>query len=119
VTDFTTSSGQAASEIVRVLKNGGKFAVTFPSHKEDLSFGVSVIGEAIRYCAASGRYYRIPLVFLSAVVGTIVYLPFLFRKERREYSRHQLEEMFLPLARDRFDIEEFPAYNDYIVYGMK
>jgi ubiquinone/menaquinone biosynthesis C-methylase UbiE len=119
VTDFVKDSTRASSELVRVLKTNGKFAVTFPSAKEDVSFGMAVIGDAFRHHIKNRHFHKIPMVLLSAALGTIVYLPFLFRRERRQYARQDLERIFSKVTPGQFQIEEFPVYNDYIVHGTK
>ncbi|MDP2920584.1 MAG: class I SAM-dependent methyltransferase [Dehalococcoidia bacterium] len=119
VTDFVKDSGRASSELVRVLRKNGRFAVTFPSGKEDVSFGVSVIGDAIHHQVKNKRFHQVPVILASALVGTIVYLPFLFRRARRQYTRQELEKMFSSVTPGKFQIEEFPVYNDYIVHGTK
>jgi len=119
VTDFVKNSAKASEELLRVLKKTGKFAVTFPSAKEDFNFGMSVIGGAIRQHINNKQYYKIPAVLFSLVLGTIVYLPFLFRKERREYTKQDIDGIFAPLSPERSRVEEYAIYNDYIVCGEK
>lgn len=118
VADFLKDSGKAAGELLRVIPQNGLFAITFPSAKEDFSFGMAVIGDAIRHHARTRQYYRIVGVVLATLLGAVVYLPFLFRRERRQYTRGELERLFSTLAR-QLRIEEFPVYNDFIVYGRK
>lgn len=119
VTDFVKDSAAASAEIMRVLKEGGKFAITFPSAKESLSFGVSVIGDTIRQHIKTRKYYKIFLVLVSSFLGAFVYLPFLFRSERRYYSKPELEKLFASLTDGRFQIEEYPVYSDFIVHSAK
>ena len=94
VTDFVPDTAKASSEIYRVLKRGGNFTMTFPSAKEDLSFGINVIGDAIRYHIKAKKFHRIPLILVSTLLGALVYFPFLFRSERRFYSKSELEKLF-------------------------
>jgi hypothetical protein len=49
----------------------------------------------------------------------IFYLPLLFRAKQRSYSHQDLEAMFTESELARFQIEEYPVYNDFIVYGRK
>jgi ubiquinone/menaquinone biosynthesis C-methylase UbiE len=119
VTDFVKDSAKASAELLRVMKKNGKFAITFPSSKEDFSFGKAVIGDTLRHHFKTKRYYRIPLSLLSALVGGLVYFPFLFRKERRQYSREELEKLFSTLTEGGFTVEEFPVYIDFILTGSK
>jgi ubiquinone/menaquinone biosynthesis C-methylase UbiE len=119
VTDFVRDSARASAEITRVLRKGGKFVTTFPSGKEDLAFGKSVFGGALRYDIKTHKYYKIPVVFASALLAGIVYFPFLFRSERRYYSKDELEKLFANLTPHNYKIEEFTVYSDFIVYGTK
>jgi ubiquinone/menaquinone biosynthesis C-methylase UbiE len=119
VIDFVPDYSKAVSEIIRVLKPGGKFAITFPSGKEKFSFGVNVAGNAMREHIKAKQFGKVFLIMLSMVVGAIVYFPFVFRKERRYYKRSEVEEPFSRLKIGNFQIEDFPEYNDFIVYGTK
>lgn len=119
VVDFVPDYVKAVTEIIRVLKPGGKFAVTFPSGKEDFTFGIGVIGETLREHIKAGKFNKVLLVLASSAVGTFVYFPFLFRKERRFYQKAEVAKLFSRLNKDNFKIEDFPRYNDFIVYGTK
>ncbi len=122
VMDFVQDTGKATRELLRVLKKNGKFAITFPSAKEDLHFGAVVIGETIRRQARNRKYYKIPLILVSSCVAAIVYLPFIFRKERRQYAGDEIGSMFTVATKStngQFRIEEFPAYCDYVIHGSK
>lgn len=119
VTDFVQDRTKASNELIRVLKPGGKFAVTFPSGKEDLSFGAHVVGDAIQAHIKAKNFGKVFLVMVSTLVATFIYIPFLFRKERRYYKRTDVEDLFSKLAINNFKIDDFPVYNDFIVYGTK
>jgi ubiquinone/menaquinone biosynthesis C-methylase UbiE len=119
VIDFVPDYSKAVSEIIRVLKPGGKFAITFPSGKEDLSFGASVVGDAIREHIKTRKFGKVFLTTVSTAVATFVYIPFLFRKARRYYKRTEVESLFFGIVPGKFQIEDFPVYNDFIVFGVK
>jgi len=119
VVDFVPDYSKAVSEIIRVLKPGGKFAITIPSGKEDFSFGMNVFKDSVRTNVRARKYYRVPLVFASMLLSSAVYSPFLFRKERREYSREEIEKLCASLPVERLSIEDFPLYNDFIISGYK
>jgi ubiquinone/menaquinone biosynthesis C-methylase UbiE len=119
VIDFVPDYTKAVSEIMRVLKPGGKFAITFPSGREDFSFGVSVVGNAIREHIKAKKFGKVFLTMVSTLVATFVYFPFLFRKTRRYYKRNEIEELFLGISKGSLKLEDFPIYSDFIVYGGK
>jgi len=119
VMDFVPDTQKAAAELMRVLKDNGKFAVTFPSGKEDFRFGMQVIGSAIKHDWHNKQYLKIPIFFLSTIVAAFIYLPFLFRKERRFYSRLDVEAIFQRLTMKQLHIEDFQLYNDFIVHGVR
>ena len=119
VIDFVPDYTKAVSEIIRVLKPGGKFAITFPSGKEDFSFGVSVVGNAIRDHIKVRKFGKVFLIMVSTLLGTFVYFPFLFRKARRYYRKAEVEELFSRTSKNNFRIEDFTIYNDFIVFGSK
>jgi ubiquinone/menaquinone biosynthesis C-methylase UbiE len=119
VMDWVEDDNRATAEIIRVLKNGGQFVITYPSDKEDLGLGLSVLRDSIRSNGNSGKLGMLYSILSSAVVGGIVYLPLLFRPKRRAYSRRELESVFSILTEGNFGIEEYPVYSDLIIYGRK
>lgn len=118
VTDFVPDYTKAASEIIRVLKDGGSFAITFPSDKEDFSLGLRIANDAIHHHIKSGNFIKTFRVIASTIVSGFVYLPFLFRSEARVYKKNEVTELFAKLTKN-FQIEDFPVYSDFIVYGRK
>jgi hypothetical protein len=118
--DFLTENREVTSEILRVLKKGGQFVITYPSDKEGPKFGFNLLKDGIHSNLDSGKH-RIKAVFepLAQIVVGIVYLPLLFRPKKRFYSRSQLEAIITELTTGDFQIEEDPVYQDFIVYGKK
>lgn len=119
VMDWVEDEGKATAEIIRVLKDGGQFVVTYPSDRENISLGFGVLRDSINHNGNSARLRTVYSVLSSIVLGGIVYLPLLFRSKRRSYSRRQLETVFSRLTDGDFRIEEYPVYNDFIIYGRK
>jgi len=119
VMDFIPDDEKATAEIVRVLRDGGQFVITYPSDKEGVKFGVNLLRDSIRHNINSGKFIRVlPQLLVQIVVG-LVYLPLLFRPRKRFYSRRELETMFTKLTSGDFQLEEYSVYNDFIVYGRK
>jgi len=119
VMDWVEDDSRATTEIMRVLKNEGQFVITYPSDKENLSLGFNILRDTVRHNGHSGKLSMFYSVFASAFIGGIVYLPLLFRAKRKSYSRIELETVFSRLTDGKYQIEEYPIYNDFIVYGRK
>jgi len=119
VMDWVEDEGKATAEIIRVLKHGGQFVITYPSDKENVNLGLNVLKDSMLHNGNSGKLGTIYPLFLSILLGGIIYLPLLFRPKRRSYSRRELETILSEVADGDLQIEEYPVYNDYIVYGRK
>ena len=119
VMDFIEDDGKATAEILRVLKEGGQFVITYPSDKEGVKLGVNLLKDSIRHNINSGKFIRVLPQLLAQILVGIVYLPLLFRPKKRFYSRCELEAIFSELTGGDFQIEEYPVYQDFIVYGRK
>lgn len=120
VMDFIEDKRQATEEVLRVLKDGGRFVITYPSGKEDLELGLNLLRDSIGHKVNSGKH-RVRALFesLAQVVMGIVYLPLFLRPRKRLYSRGELQAMFAGLTTEHFQIEEDSVYHDFIVYGRK
>jgi len=120
VMDFVEENKKVTNEILRVLKNGGQFVITYPSEKEGARLGFNLLKDSIRHNTDSGkRLIRTLSGFLTQVVVGAVYLPLLLRPKKRFYLRHKLEAMIAGFAIEDFQIEEDAIYQDFIVYGRK
>jgi len=120
VMDFMEDNWEATKEIIRVLKVGGQFVVTYPTNREGPRLGLNLLRDSVRHGMAS-RKHRIRAISGSLVRMLLasVYLPLLFRPKRKSYSRSKLEAMITSLTARDFHIEEDPIYQDFIVYGRK
>jgi len=119
VMDFVPDTQKAAAELMRVIKDNGKFAITFPSGKEDLTFGLKIAKGAIGHNLRTRQYLKIPLYLLSLLVATIVYIPFLFRKARRYYLQDEVRQIFPGGTQNDLAITDFSLYDDFIVSKKK
>lgn len=118
VMDFIKEDGESTSEILRVLKDGGQFVITFPSGKEGAKLGVNLLKDSISNIDSRNRFKALSTLIPQMLVGT-VYLPLLFRPNRKSYTRSKLETLISKLTTQFFHIEEDPVYQDFIVYGEK
>jgi len=120
VMDFIPENEKVTSEILRVLKPGGQFVITYPSDKEGVSLGRNILKDLIRNNINSERHYVI--AFLKSLVHILagtVYLPLSLRLNKLSYSRHELQTMITELTTGDFQIEGYSTYQDYIVSGRK
>jgi ubiquinone/menaquinone biosynthesis C-methylase UbiE len=120
VMDFVEDNEQVTSEVLRVLKDGGQFVITYPSQKEGMSLGLNLWRDIIRNNPYAGRHRAI--VFLKSMAqmlaGTI-YLPLFLKTRKISYSHNELQMMITRLMAGDLQIEEDSVYQDYIVYGRK
>jgi len=120
VMDFIPENEKATSEILRVLKPGGKFVITYASQKEGLSLGTSLLNDFFRHGIGSRKYRIIAfLESLPRMLLGVIYLPLLFRSKRKSYLRSDIEKMIAQLNGVDLQIEEDPVYQDFIVNGRK
>jgi len=120
VIDFIEEDREVISEIIRVLKDGGQFVLTYPSGKDNVKLGMDLLRDSIRENVDSGKNN------LSAVLGAlaqflvgIIYLPLLFCTKKRLYAPIELEAMIKELITGAFNLEEDKLYQDFIIYGRK
>ncbi len=120
VMDFVQENEKVTGEILRVLKAGGQFVITYPSAKEGPRLGISLLRDSVRHSINSGKHcVRALLESLAQMLMGIVYLPLLFRPKRKSYSRSKLEAMLTQSTTGDCQIEEDTVYQDFIVYGKK
>lgn len=110
---------KATREIMRVLKNGGKFVITYPSDREE-KLGRSLLRDVISDNLDSGKHtFRAFWGLVAQMLTGLVYLPLLARPNRSFYSGHDLQEMIGRLAGGDFQIEEYSSYQDLIAFGKR
>jgi len=120
VMDFIPENEKVTDEILRVLKAGGQFVITYPSDKEGAGLGLSILKDIIRHNPDAGRYRGLALAkSLGQMIAGIIYLPLFLRSKKRFYSHNELLTMVNQMATAEFQIDEDPVYQDFIVYGRK
>lgn len=118
--DFVEENEKVANEILRVLNDGGRFVITYPSTKEGPRLGIRILSDSVRHSINSGKHrVRALLECLAQMLVGIVYLPLLWRQKRKSYSRNELEAMLSQSTTGDCQIEEDTVYQDFIVYGEK
>jgi ubiquinone/menaquinone biosynthesis C-methylase UbiE len=120
VMDFVEENERVTNEILRVLKDGGRFVITYPSDKEGPRLAVNLLSDSLRHGINSGKHrIRALLESLAQMLVGIVYLPLLFRPKGKSYTRSELEAMLTQSTTGDCQIEQDPVYQDFIVYGKK
>ncbi len=120
VMDFVGEHRQVTDEILRVLKRGGQFVITYPSDKEGAKLGCNLIRDIISNSSGSGkRSIKALLEVAARIVVGVLYVPLVFRPKKRFYSRTELTSMLAELAVGDLQIDEEPVYQDFIVSGTK
>ncbi len=119
VMDFVQDTEKATAEITRVLKRGGEFVITYPSEKENSELGINLLKDSLHQNLGTGNRIKGISRFLAQTAMGTVYLPLLLRSKRKGYSSEELQGMFDKLVNGDFQIEAYPAYQDFIVYGRK
>ena len=120
VMDFVEDNEKVTGEILRVLKDGGQFVITYPSKKEGMSLGLNLLREIIHDNTDAGRHRVIALLkSIAQMLAGLIYLPLFLRPKKGFYSHKGLQMMIVKLTDGNLQIEEDPVYQDYIVYGRK
>ena len=120
VMDFIPVYEQATRECLRVLRDGGRFVLTYPSQTEGVRLGIRLATDSVNQARQAGES-RIGAL-LSALIRTlagILYVPLMFRRRAEPVSHELLEAMIGGLTAGEFYIEEETVYGDSIVYGTK
>jgi ubiquinone/menaquinone biosynthesis C-methylase UbiE len=116
VTDFVDDRRQVTSEALRVLKDGGRFVITYPAGEENAGMGLALL-------KGSMEEFRHPIQWLlrilTYVLAVCVYLPMLFRPNKRPISREELYALLGGFTTSDLEAEEDTVYRDFIVCGTK
>ncbi len=118
VMDFVQEAKDVTSEIIRVSKDGGQFVITYPSKIEGAKLGASIIKDSYHCNVRSGNSVAGFIKFIIQMVLGAAYLPLIIR-QKKSYSKHEVQDMFSSLIPGDLQIEDYPTYQDYIVYGRK
>ncbi len=117
VTDFLDSPESATGEMLRVLKPGGRFVISYPSREEGLGLGMGLLtyGTGVGTTGFGQRVRQI----VSGLTTGFVYLPLMLRPHRRSYSRNELEKILQGLGAGVSAVDDDPVYRDHIISGRK
>ncbi len=120
VMDFVADKERATSEMVRVLREGGEFVITYPSAIEGAKMARSMFRDNIDQAARSGRSRMgAALKSVAQLLTAIVYLPLLARSGKKSCTREELVSLMTRLMVKEYSVEEEPVYQDFVVHGRK
>ena len=117
---FLDDDKGATREMLRVLKSGGQFVITYPSGSGGLSL-VSEVGRSILNSIQSRKCRQAVTEFLALAGAAAVNIPIAFWVRPRQgfYSNRDLEKLFADLGLTDYQIQEDSVYQDLIAYGRK
>jgi len=119
VMDFIDDPEKATAQIVRVLREGGEFLITYPSAKEGKKLGVNILRDSVKHRLSLGQNHaRAAFHSLAQLLMGVVYVPIMLRPHSTVYSSQALKDLLSGFTSD-FRIEEYPDYCDFIVHGSK
>ena len=120
VIDFIREKERAIDEIFRVLREGGRFVITYPAHIEGIRLGLNLLTS--NFQNNSGPFLKRSGVVFKSIAQLLVgllYLPLLLRTKKKAYSLAELEQLHSKLTNGSLHIDLDSTYQDFIVYGEK
>ncbi len=120
VMDFVAGREQVTSEILRVLRDGGRFVITYPSGKEGLALGLALLRDLARHGGDTATSsVRAFFKLLPRLLAGAAYLPLLMRSGKVTYSRQDLTAMMANFPTGPVTVDEDTGYRDFIVSGRR
>ncbi|MFH1140215.1 MAG: class I SAM-dependent methyltransferase [Chloroflexota bacterium] len=118
--DFLADPAVATREMLRVLRKGGEFVISYPSG--DGIGGVAAV--AIRSVLEKLRRGKLTGALKEALASAgaaVAYAPLALsvKPQRLIYSRPELERLMASLEISDYEIEEDDVYRDFIVWGRR
>lgn len=120
VMGFLEDDGRATAEIMRVLKDGAQFVITFPSGGGLLKLG-GECARSIGHKFRSGRWQEAAKELLSLIGAGIINIPVCLwvKPAKGFYSRQRLETMPAEYGFTRDGMEEDRIYQEFVISGMR
>ena len=119
VTDFMDNAEPSVKEMLRVLKPGGRFVISFPADGEGIGLGMGLLSHALRP-GPQGRSLTTKLhATVVALLTGLVYFPLLLRERPKTYCTEGLMSLMRSHGADSCAIETDALYRDHLVIGEK
>jgi len=119
VTDFMDSVEPSVKEMLRVLKPGGRFVISFPADAEGIGLGMGLLSHAVGPLTQRRQLTATLRASGTALLTGLVYFPLLLRKKPTTYSTNHLESMVKSHGAVTCAIETDALYRDHLVIGEK
>lgn len=118
--DFLEDTFAATREIIRVLRKGGEFVVSYPWGKGSTGL-VSEVGQSVLGKLRHGRTLAALKEAIAGIGAALAYLPLALTTSAGDtsYSRSRIERLLTSAGIREYTIEEEHVYQDYIVWGVK
>jgi ubiquinone/menaquinone biosynthesis C-methylase UbiE len=120
VLDFVEDGWVVTNEILRVLKPGGRFVITYPSDHEGPSMGYGLMKEVAHEYLNSGKNRFLAVLETSIhLIGNMAYIPLLLRPQQWVYSKYDIETKLKTRGCKNIIFDNDDVYQDFIVSGVK
>ena len=119
VTDFLLDPATATAEMMRVLRPGGRFVISFPARSEGLGLGTGLLAHGLRSRGPNGASAGRVRSVTALLLGGLVYLPLMLRPRPVIFAPGEIGLLLRPLGARECFIESDPVYRDHLVSGVK
>lgn len=117
VLDFVSTPELVVSELLRVLKAGGRFVISFPAGAEGAGLGASLLSHSLH--PSTQRPGHRAARFVRTILTGLVYLPLTLRHRPTIYTPDKLETLLRSHGAVDVAIASDPVYRDHIASGVK
>jgi len=117
VLDFVGTPERVVAELLRVLKPGGRFVISFPAGAEGAGLGVSLLSNSLHSSGPrrSGRAGR----FVRTILTGLVYLPLTLRRRPTTFTPDDVDTLLRSHGAVDVTIASDPVYRDHIASGVR
>ena len=118
--DFVVDSAVVTREILRVLKKGGEFVITYPTGRGSRGLATE-IRSSIAGNLRRGRFLRATGEAMASLGAAVAYAPLALCLCGHQplLSRSSIESLMESSSVKDFTISEDPAYQDIVVLGRR